>query len=187
MAKPDIKTISDKLNWSYANLAMAHAALKDGVSSYSKIHYAIRTRFFRDLSSGSISPGPLFNEDRVKYQFHEYCAYCGQKKRLTMDHLVPKHYGGSDSSDNIIWVCQICNSSKGSRDLLEWYSLSKLLPPLFLLRRYLKLAFEWCRVNGFLDTPLDKYDRNIIPFALNLLPDKWPKPSELCLYVNPVE
>ena len=42
------------------------------------------------------------------------CQYCGKKKaQMTVDHVVPKIYGGSDSWENLVCACLECNNRKG--------------------------------------------------------------------------
>lgn len=48
------------------------------------------------------------------------CVYCGEKRRMTMDHIVPLSRGGEHSAMNIVPACKSCNSSKGSKLLHEW-------------------------------------------------------------------
>lgn len=44
------------------------------------------------------------------------CQYCGQTNPpLTLDHIIPKSRGGSESWDNLITACVKCNNRKGSR------------------------------------------------------------------------
>jgi 5-methylcytosine-specific restriction endonuclease McrA len=44
------------------------------------------------------------------------CQYCGRKHvELTIDHIIPKSRGGSDSWDNLVAACKSCNNRKGSR------------------------------------------------------------------------
>ena len=44
------------------------------------------------------------------------CAYCGRGDlRLTIDHIVPKARGGSDSWENLISACTVCNNKKGDQ------------------------------------------------------------------------
>lgn len=50
------------------------------------------------------------------------CAYCGSADKLSMEHVVPIKYGGSSAACNIIPCCQHCNSSKGAKDMVEWYT-----------------------------------------------------------------
>jgi 5-methylcytosine-specific restriction endonuclease McrA len=40
------------------------------------------------------------------------CSYCGQKKPLTMDHVIPLVSGGKHDISNIVPACKSCNSSK---------------------------------------------------------------------------
>jgi hypothetical protein len=64
----------------------------------------------------------------------------------TGDHLIPLHDGGSDSIENHLPMCRCCNSSKGRKDLLEWWE-SKERGPLALgldaLTVYARLKFRW--------------------------------------------
>ena len=43
------------------------------------------------------------------------CAYCGSKKNLTIDHILPKSRGGQNSWMNLITCCSNCNRYKGDR------------------------------------------------------------------------
>jgi 5-methylcytosine-specific restriction endonuclease McrA len=44
------------------------------------------------------------------------CQYCGTTSGpLTVDHLLPKIYGGKDSWENLVCACTRCNSIKGDK------------------------------------------------------------------------
>lgn len=44
------------------------------------------------------------------------CQYCGRPSRdLTLDHVVPRHRGGTHSWENLVTACEICNHRKGGR------------------------------------------------------------------------
>jgi len=43
------------------------------------------------------------------------CAYCGEKKPLTQDHIIPLSRGGAHSTSNIVPACSSCNSRKNKR------------------------------------------------------------------------
>nr|WP_199322348.1 HNH endonuclease [Leptolyngbya sp. FACHB-321] len=47
------------------------------------------------------------------------CQYCGITKKLTLDHVLPRSKGGSHTWDNVVTVCERCNSAKGDRLLHE--------------------------------------------------------------------
>ncbi len=43
------------------------------------------------------------------------CQYCGSGRDLTIDHVIPKSRGGSDSWDNLVAACNKCNNRKGNK------------------------------------------------------------------------
>lgn len=48
------------------------------------------------------------------------CVYCGDRNRLTLDHVVAVSRGGTDNAENLVTACKSCNSSKGAKALDEW-------------------------------------------------------------------
>ncbi|MEM7548550.1 MAG: HNH endonuclease [Bacteroidota bacterium] len=42
------------------------------------------------------------------------CSYCGSKKHLTIDHVVPRSKKGKSTWNNLVTACQRCNSKKGN-------------------------------------------------------------------------
>lgn len=55
----------------------------------------------------------LFLRDR----FH--CQYCGGRRDLTFDHVVPRAYGGRTTWENVTTACAPCNLRKGGRTPTE--------------------------------------------------------------------
>ena len=52
----------------------------------------------------------VFNRDQYT------CQYCGrQTKELTLDHVIPRRWGGEHTWDNIVSACVRCNRRKGGR------------------------------------------------------------------------
>lgn len=176
------ETVGDVLRWSYANLAMAHAAVQAGASSYGPAHYAIRSRLLGGLRQGTMRVGSLVDEERVKLVIERGCAYCGAAGALTVDHLMPRFRGGAESADNIVWACRSCNSQKRTADVAAWYASRERFPPLLLLRRYLKLAFV--AASAVLDAPADEASE--LPFDLAVVPRRYPAPSTLVEWVTPL-
>lgn len=44
------------------------------------------------------------------------CGYCGRSDLpLTIDHITPRARGGSDTWENLICACTVCNNRKGDR------------------------------------------------------------------------
>jgi len=182
MGLPRITTVGERLYWTYANLAMAHAALEEGASEYGKPHFRIRARLYSGLRRGEMTLGSYADDERVKMMLPKACCYCGSRDSLSVDHLLPRRLGGPDSGDNMVWACRSCNSSKGDTDLVEWMLASGRFPPLLLLRRYLKLAIEWCHRGGFMGAPIDEVEQGGFPFSFACLPRGFPPPRELRLW-----
>jgi 5-methylcytosine-specific restriction endonuclease McrA len=43
-----------------------------------------------------------------------HCQYCGRKKpQMTVDHIIPKIFGGRDTWENLVCACLECNNRKG--------------------------------------------------------------------------
>ena len=40
------------------------------------------------------------------------CLACGEKRKLTIDHIIPLSQGGQDSLENLQGLCKSCNSRK---------------------------------------------------------------------------
>lgn len=48
------------------------------------------------------------------------CLACGARKTLSLDHVRPRHKGGSNRHDNLITLCARCNAARGLRPIREW-------------------------------------------------------------------
>ena len=148
----------------------------------------VRAKLRRRLVDGTMRMRSLYDDERIKLTAPQACYYCGSMHRLCADHLVPKMRGGADASDNLIWACRRCNSSKGGRDLLEWMTANSRFPPLLLLRRYIKLVARHCEEHGCLDRRLNQLDEEpVMPFDVRMLPTRFPPLDELTLWVYPSE
>lgn len=178
----DIANLKELIFWSYANLAMAHFAVSRQDRVYSRLSYIIRSRLFAGLMSGKMKLGPMLDEEQVKIKYSDVCAYCGDNADISIDHIIPKILQGSNSADNLIRVCKCCNSSKGGKDLLEWYFKRNEFPSIFVLRRYLKLVYQYCYENNLLDISIDEAIIATLPFDVKLIPIDYPTPDQLVLY-----
>ena len=176
-----ITTIGELLHCSYANLAMAHAAVTAKAEKYGQLQFMVRSRLYAGLNKGTMSIGPLADDERLKMVLPQACCYCGGRERLSVDHLIPTKRGGANAGDNLVRACRSCNSSKCARDALEWLAERKQFPPLLLLRRYLKLAIEMSNERNIMNTPLA--EASDLPFALAAIPVTYPPPSQLRLWV----
>jgi hypothetical protein len=177
-----IETVGELLHWSYANLAMAHAAASSGAKTYGRTHYMIRARLYAGLRKGSMQLGSLADDERLKMILPQACCYCASRDHLSIDHLIPRSRGGADTGDNLVWACRTCNSSKGATDVLTWLSSQGRFPPLLLLRRYLKLAIAISTEQGAMETPISQAQN--LAFSLSSVPTQFPAPTETCLWVT---
>lgn len=143
----------------------------------------IRARMFKGLSTGTMSMRSLYDDEKVKFKYPQACCYCGAAERLSIDHLIPRIRGGEDHSDNLVWACRSCNSSKADRDLLEWFEIKGTFPSILLLRRYMKLIMRFCDREGLIDLALAECLEHELPFKLDLLPYSFPDLSSLVLWV----
>jgi 5-methylcytosine-specific restriction endonuclease McrA len=55
------------------------------------------------------------NRQRLYKRDNNECAYCGSKKELTIDHIIPKSRGGKNTWNNLITCCLPCNLKKGDK------------------------------------------------------------------------
>lgn len=58
---------------------------------------------------------------KIKEQWSNKCAYCESSDDLTLDHVIPRSHGGSDTTKNVVCCCKNCNQSKGHTDVEQWF------------------------------------------------------------------
>ena len=68
------------------------------------------------------------NRPRVYRRDKYECVYCGSKKNLTIDHILPKSKGGENTWMNLITCCSPCNRYKGDRTPEEANMLMRFKP-----------------------------------------------------------
>lgn len=161
-------------------MALAHVALKNGHSSYERIDFMIRAKLFKGLCDGKMSIASLYDDEKQKLNT-SVCCYCGAQVPLSLDHLIPRKTGGSDSGENIVYACKKCNSSKCDTDLIEWKLRKQDFPPILTLRRYLKIVFAYCEQHNYIDRSFYDLAELNLPFRIDLLPYNFPEPSMLKL------
>ena len=76
----------------------------------------------------------------VKERWNYKCAYCGSKKELTIDHVVPRSKGGADFTKNVVCCCHKCNQDKSHSPWEEWY----LSQDFFNVEKYNKII-DWMK------------------------------------------
>lgn len=171
-------TVGERLYWCYANLGMAEMAVHGHCAVYERKHFMVRARLYKGLVTGTMSPRTLMRDQAIRMRLPQECVYCGSKESLSIDHIVPTNLGGEDVGDNSIWACRRCNSSKSDKDLFEWWAMARSgLPPLLVIRVYLKQAIRYFRCRDLLASEWQSIKNS--PFKLDFLPDTFPAPGQL--------
>lgn len=112
-----IKTVREIIYWQYAKIISES-------SGFGKNNYGMIMNKWKKLCSGEIHWSSSVREWLKEKENNENCIYCGEKKDLTIEHILPRSCGGEDIPDNVVMVCKSCNSSKGSKRLYEWRGLN---------------------------------------------------------------
>lgn len=62
---------------------------------------------------------PPVTRQEVLRRDRSTCQYCGNSKKLTLDHVIPRSKGGTHTWDNVVIACETCNHRKGNRTPVE--------------------------------------------------------------------
>ena len=165
-----INTVRRLIYWQYAQL-IARAAGFEG-------NYGFVISRYKKLETGEMSWSSSIRDYEKELEKGRICVYCGATSGLSTDHIVPVSRAGVDpriavlldSSDNCVCACKSCNSSKGDRDVFEWYGPERLDDiPKLVLSKFLKLAYRIHEMQGTLDLKdpnmdgvLDIYDLGVV-------------------------
>ena len=58
----------------------------------------------------------VLNRKNIHRRDRHICQYCGKNHSpMTVDHVVPKQFGGKDTWENLVCACIKCNNKKGNR------------------------------------------------------------------------
>ena len=84
------------------------------------ILHSSKAYVFNLQTTSSSEARRLWRRD-IKEKWNYECAYCGDKKNLTMDHVLARSKGGTDFTKNVVCCCHSCNQDKGHEPWEEWY------------------------------------------------------------------
>ena len=128
-----VKTIRDLIYWEYAKL-VSGSALGD------RKNYGFVMSAFKKLQGGEMKWSEVLREDLSMDQTK--CAYCGKSEDLSNDHIVAKRECHFAEIHNIVKACKNCNSSKGDKDLIEWWGIERRYEiPRNVMGKYLKMLY----------------------------------------------
>lgn len=156
-----VKKTGQLIHYYYAKLVIAPSAGFAG-------NYGFITGRYKALESGQIEMSNYNRELWLKEtEPQSMCAYCGGPGPLVGDHVIPLAASGPDAMHNILRVCRDCNATKSNRDLIEWWNTvqgprlgdASVALPRLAAGIYLKLAYDWHRMNNSLETPARDLER----------------------------
>ncbi len=84
------------------------------VNSEIQVPRVIRLLAYEKLPKQTVK----FNRRNIFARDNNQCQYCGRKfatGELSLDHVIPRSQGGSNTWDNIVCSCVSCNVRKGGR------------------------------------------------------------------------
>lgn len=111
------------------------------ISVQLKIPKVILLLFFDRLPRREVK----FSKENIFRRDKYTCQYCGKRmesKKLTLDHVVPRHKGGETSWTNIVCCCTDCNLKKGNKSLSEAHMYFNRTPFKPMPRPFLSLKGE---------------------------------------------
>ena len=149
-----VKTYLDLVCYEWAKAIARSAGMKD--------NFPFIMNRMKKLKCGELHMSDIVREDRLMaVEGRKECAYCSSEQDLSWDHLIPTSKGGPNTISNHVPACRGCNSSKGDRDVLEWYrSRRDVQIPRLVWGKYLKLMHETWRDGGLLEQTLPAEERD---------------------------
>lgn len=81
---------------------------------------AKKRRDYARRKAAVVAERPVTAEDwlEIVRQHKNRCHYCGKKRVLTLDHVIPLSKGGLHVIENIVPACRSCNSKKKDKMIL---------------------------------------------------------------------
>ncbi len=175
---PLMTSFADFIFYAYANLQMLIMALNTGREKFDRTCYMLRAKAFKAYKSGKWNIHNLYVNNVWKIKSGDYCWYCRKqipKEKLTIEHIFPRSKEGTDDMDNIVLVCQNCNSSKRDLDLLEWFfTIKNCWPAPYVFAYYLKHVYLYAVKNDLLDKTSEEIDSLNLPFKYKYIPLYYP-------------
>mmetsp|Transcript_1703 Transcript_1703/g.3821 ORF Transcript_1703/g.3821 Transcript_1703/m.3821 type:complete len:304 (+) Transcript_1703:203-1114(+) len=102
------------------------------VRSARNSHYlpaVIRVKFYVKKLRGTLDKGVPMSRKNIYIRDKHQCQYCGSRRNLTMDHVVPLSKGGKTSWENMVAACSSCNQVKGDKLLSQIPGMSLTRKP----------------------------------------------------------
>jgi hypothetical protein len=154
------------------------------MQQWAHAHGAARPADFITRNAHTYRTGIRRENRLVSFRLHDHgrnhgCLACGGAipAGSAGDHLIPTAEGGPDGAQNYIPLCGRCNSSKGVKDLFDWWigHLGKSLGDLGAALRdvlcaYARLTWAHHDSRGTLDDPAGDHLRSAVRELADSLP-----------------
>jgi len=115
-AEDDFRTFSmlDWIDFSEDNPPLSELETVRTVRHTIRLPRVILLTFFDKLPCKELklTRNNVFERDRT------HCQYCGRafpREELNLDHVIPRHYGGKTTWENVVCSCIKCNTRKANR------------------------------------------------------------------------
>ena len=138
-------------------------------------YYPALSLFWRELKSAEEHLRVQSRKTVLRLANLRRCIFCGvEVSSGSGDHIIPVSRGGPNSAENFMPLCRRCNSSKGNKDLLEWwFSKGRKLRELNLDTLVIYLHFQYrIAEEGRLDEPIPPNIFKAIREAMIELPEQ---------------
>lgn len=110
--------------WREANLERNRARNRQGAKAWSAANPQRKKQNGYKYRAARYAADALIVTERdwrrLCARYGHSCAYCGEHRTLTQDHVIPIVRGGRHAIGNLLPACRSCNSSKRTRLLIEW-------------------------------------------------------------------
>ena len=139
------RRVEDIIFYYYAKLIISHSAGFEG-------NYRFIIDAYKRLKSGEIQMSDYERELLHLAKMENTCAFCSSKRTdCQTTHIVPRSFNVQPGMHNIVYACEGCATSKGEKDLVEWWCKDLSKPrdelPRVPLGLYLKIAYELHKIN----------------------------------------
>jgi len=91
-----------------------------------------------------------FSKRNMIIRDHKQCVYCGSKKQLTIDHVIPISRGGKTNFENCVTACIDCNIKKKNRTPSEARMFLQKRPYTPTISEFLRIKMELLGLDKFL-------------------------------------
>ena len=148
-----VKTIRDEIFYEYSKMISK--------STFGTFNHGFIGSLVKEFRSGEKTMSGTIAEFELEASLPRACIFCAADDTgLEIDHLIPSSLGGEDDSDNLVWSCGTCNSSRGNKGIYRWLGLKKKDDiPRLVAGKYLKQLFDLHETAGTLDVSRDNLEK----------------------------